>query len=160
MNQSDVKILTVEVTSFSYKRTLPQRLFSNQDGRHGGGFVFDCRCLPNPGRQEAFREKTGLDLDVIQFLQSSAEVTTFKEHVFGLVTAAVENYMHRGFEFLSVGFGCTGGQHRSVFLTEQLSLHLLKCFSPRVTINVLHSNLDASGRPLAVQGAPRDFEQN
>lgn len=154
MNQTNPKILTVEITSFSYKRPLPSRLFSSEDGRHGGGFIFDCRCLPNPGREERFREKTGLDLDVIQYLLTSQEVIQFREHVFGLVNAAVGNYMQRDFEFLSVGFGCTGGQHRSVFLTEQLSLHLLKGFSPRVTTKVLHSNLDASGKPLLLQARP------
>jgi RNase adaptor protein for sRNA GlmZ degradation len=154
MNHSNYKILTVEITSFSYKRPLPARLFSSEEGRHGGGFIFDCRCLPNPGREERFREKTGLDLEVIQHLLASQEVTQFREHVFGLINAAVENYMQRDFEFLAVGFGCTGGQHRSVFFTEQLSLHLLKCFSPRVTTKVLHSNLDASGKPLLLQARP------
>jgi RNase adaptor protein for sRNA GlmZ degradation len=154
MTQKPPTILTVEITSFSYKRPIPPRLFSAEGGRHGGGFVFDCRCLPNPGREERFKECTGLDLDVIQYLQTSPEVSQFREHVFGLVNAAVENYMQRGFEFLSVGFGCTGGQHRSVFFTEQLSLHILKCFSPRVTTKVLHSNLDASGRPLMLQVKP------
>jgi RNase adaptor protein for sRNA GlmZ degradation len=148
------KILTVEITSFSYKRPLPSRLFSHDGGRHGGGFVFDCRCLPNPGREEQFKERTGLDLDVIQYLQTNPEVTRFREHVFGLITPAVEDYILRDFEFLSVGFGCTGGQHRSVFFTEQLSLHLLKCFSPRVTTKVFHSNLDSMGRPLILQAKP------
>jgi RNase adaptor protein for sRNA GlmZ degradation len=154
MSDKSNKILTVEITSFSYKRELPSRLFSHEGGRHGGGFVFDCRCLPNPGREERFKERTGLDLDVIQYLQLNPDVSRFKEHVFGLITSATENYIQRDFEFLTVGFGCTGGQHRSVYFTEQLSLHLLKCFSPRVTTKVLHSNLDSMGRPLMLQKTP------
>ena len=153
MSQSDSRIITVEITSFSYKRPLPPRLFSSEDGRHGGGFVFDCRCLPNPGREERFKDKTGLDPEVIDYLKSRIEVQHFKEHVFALVTSAVENYVQRNFEFLTVGFGCTGGQHRSVFFTEQLSLHLLRCFSPRVATKVLHSNLDSNGRPLTLQAS-------
>lgn len=141
------KIITVEITSFSYKRPLPANLFSHDDGRHGGGFVFDCRCLPNPGREDRFKAQTGLDNEVINYLSVLPEVSTFKDHAFGLVSNAIGNYLARGFQFISVGFGCTGGQHRSVFMTEQLSLHIERTFPHIVSTKVVHSNLDGSGRP-------------
>lgn len=147
-------ILTVEITSFSYKRPLPANLFSNTEEKHGGGFVFDCRCLPNPGREEQYKSQTGLDLDVITYLQQAKEVETFQTHTFALINAAIENYMHRNFSFLSVAFGCTGGQHRSVYFTEQLSRYLLKSYSPRVATSVFHSNLDSTGKPLEPNKPP------
>jgi len=129
-------ILTVELFSFSYKQPLPSTLFSNEAGRHGGGFVFDCRCLPNPGREERYKLLTGRDREVIEYLSGNPSVQKFRELSFGLVTAAVENYLSRDFHFLVVGFGCTGGQHRSVFFAEQLSEQLLKSFAQRVETTV------------------------
>lgn len=143
-------VLTIEVTSFSYKKELPSILFSAENGRHGGGFVFDCRCLPNPGRLEKFKLQTGLDAEVVQYLEALPEVATFRTHAFGLVSAAVNNYVVRGFDFLSVGFGCTGGQHRSVFMAEGLSLYLKQAYGEGVNARVLHSNLDSAGRPKAL----------
>jgi RNase adaptor protein for sRNA GlmZ degradation len=141
MSEPSRTALTVEVTSFSYKRELPPMLFSSSEGRHGGGFVFDCRALPNPGRLDHFKTQTGLDAEVIAYLMATPEVHVFKDHVFALVSASVENYLSRGFTFLSVGFGCTGGQHRSVFMTEQLSAHLRGIYPGRVLTSVTHSNL-------------------
>ena len=141
MIETSRTVLTVEVTSFSYKRELPPMLFSSSEGRHGGGFVFDCRALPNPGRLDHFKAQTGLDAEVIAYLMATPEVHVFKDHVFALVSASVENYLSRGFTFLSVGFGCTGGQHRSVFMTEQLSAHLKGVYPGRVLTTVNHSNL-------------------
>lgn len=147
-------ILTVEITSFSYKRALPSHLFSNEAGKHGGGFVFDCRCLPNPGREDHYKRLTGLDKEVIEYLKQSPEVQIFQAHTFSLINAAVTNYMQRNFTRLSVAFGCTGGQHRSVYFTEQLSRHLLKSFSPRVATTVFHSNLDSTGKPIELNKPP------
>lgn len=144
MTEPAAKILTVELISFSYKRPIPASLFSSEGGRHGGGFVFDCRCLPNPGREERYKEQTGLDREVITHLSQSPEVQKFREHAFNLVTSAVENYMQRDFEFLVVGFGCTGGQHRSVYMADQLSRHLLTAYPTRVITSVLHSNIPAA----------------
>lgn len=141
MIEKAIASLTVEITSFSYKRDLPPKLFSSSEGRHGGGFVFDCRALPNPGRLAEFKTQTGLDSEVIAYLMAAPEVLAFKEHVFALITGSVENYLSRGFTFLSVGFGCTGGQHRSVFMTEQLSAHLRGLYPERVLTSVHHSNL-------------------
>jgi RNase adaptor protein for sRNA GlmZ degradation len=125
----------------SYKRPIPESLFSSEGGRHGGGFVFDCRCLPNPGREERYKTRTGLDHDVVEYLTRIPEVQIFRQHTFGLITNAVENYLSRDFEFLAVAFGCTGGQHRSVFFADQLSKHLAERFAPRVTTRVTHTNL-------------------
>lgn len=146
MNEVTPKILTVELYSFSYKLPVPDGVFSREAGRHGGGFVFDCRCLPNPGREERYKTQTGLDRDVIAYLSSSPEVQVFREHTFGLITNAVENYLSRDFEFLAVAFGCTGGQHRSVFFAEQLSYHLTNRFTPRVATKVVHTNLGLIGK--------------
>lgn len=143
MTETVAKILTVELISFSYKRPIPAGLFSNEEGRHGGGFVFDCRCLPNPGREERYKTQTGLDQQVIAYLSGSSAVQKFRGHTFDLVTSAVDNYLQRGFEFLVVGFGCTGGQHRSVYMTDQLSRHLLTAYPTRVKTSVLHSNIPA-----------------
>ncbi len=150
MNNQIGHRLTIEITSFSYKRPLPPHLFSTDAGRHGGGFVFDCRCLPNPGREERFKSQTGRDVGVISYLESAPEVSLFREHAFSLVVSAVTNYLDRGFSFLSVGFGCTGGQHRSVFLTEVLARSIQSRFPEHVEVRVHHSNLDEEGRPKGV----------
>ena len=138
-------ILTVEITSFSFKEPLPPHLFSLEEGRHGGGFVFDCRSLPNPGREEAFKVKTGLDADVIAYLTARQEVADFRQNTFSLVDSAVENFIKREFAFMNVSFGCTGGQHRSVYFTELLAKHLLASRGSEVTTRVVHYNLARKG---------------
>lgn len=145
MSQTQSPLLTVEITSFSFKAPLPPHLFSLEDERHGGGFVFDCRSLPNPGREERFKSKTGLDLDVSAYLEAAHEVTTFQTNAFNLVDGAVKNFLERGFTFMNVSFGCTGGQHRSVFFTEKLSQHLQTTFAPKLTTKVIHYNLAQKG---------------
>ena len=91
---------------------------------HGGGFVFDARGLPNPGREEQFKALTGKDAPVIDYLKQQESVHQFLASVMSLVDASVKAYQQRGFKSLMVSFGCTGGQHRSVFLAEQLAKHL------------------------------------
>ena len=91
---------------------------------NGGGFVFDARSLPNPGREEQFRSLTGKDAAVIEYLDSQQSVHEFLSHAISLVDASVANYRERGFSSLMVSFGCTGGQHRSVYLAEHLAKHL------------------------------------
>jgi len=145
MNQPETPKLTVEITSFSFKAPLPPNLFSLEGERHGGGFVFDCRSLPNPGREERFKNKTGLDAEVCAYLEAAAEVASFREHAFGLVDSAVRNFLERGFSFMNVSFGCTGGQHRSVFFTEKLAQHIHATLNPHVTPRVLHYNLIQKG---------------
>jgi hypothetical protein len=124
--------LTVEVTSFSYKGGYPR-----DDSPHGGGFVFDCRALPNPGREPEFTDQSGLDEPVIRFLEGREEVHAFWRGVRQLTEAQVEDYMRRGFTRLAVSFGCTGGQHRSVFFTERLAAHLQETF-PQIRVRIAH----------------------
>ena len=145
MNQAPSSNLTIEITSFSFKAPLPPHLFSLEGERHGGGFVFDCRSLPNPGREERFKSKTGLDADVRAYLEAASEISAFREHTFGLVEAAVKNFLERGFSFMNVSFGCTGGQHRSVFFTEELARYVSENFTSRVTPQVIHYNLVQKG---------------
>jgi len=111
--------LTVRIFSFSFHREAPTDPSGN-----GGGFVFDARSLPNPGRREQFRALTGKDAAVIEYLRQQESVLQFFAAVLILVDSTVAAYGQRGFENLMVSFGCTGGQHRSVYLAEQLANHL------------------------------------
>ena len=111
--------LVVRVNSFSFHRELPK-----DDSGNGGGFIFDGRSLPNPGREEKFKELTGRDAPVIEYLSQQESVHQFLACVYTLVDASVANYQSRGFKNLMISFGCTGGQHRSVFLAEQLAKRL------------------------------------
>ena len=116
---SDGDILRVRIVSFSFHRGLPKDETGN-----GGGFIFDGRCLPNPGREERFKPLTGKDTPVIDYLNQQESVHQFLASVMSLVDASVSNYQRRGFKHLMVSFGCTGGQHRSVYLAEQVARHL------------------------------------
>lgn len=111
--------LVVRIFSFSFHRGMPK-----DESGNGGGFVFDGRSLPNPGRDERFKTLTGRDTPVIDYLNQQEDVHQFLANVFSLVSASVENYQQRGFKNLMVSFGCTGGQHRSVYLAEQLAKRL------------------------------------
>jgi hypothetical protein len=102
--------LTVTVCSFSFHKGIP-----NDPSGNGGGYVFDCRSIHNPGRYEPYKKLTGRDLPVIEFLEDDGEVFGFLDHVYGVVDPHVETYSKRGFNSLMVSFGCTGGQHRSVY---------------------------------------------
>jgi aminoglycoside/choline kinase family phosphotransferase len=116
---SEPERLTVRVFSFSFHRGLPQDETGN-----GGGFVFDGRSLPNPGREERFKTLTGKDAAVIDYLNQQESVHQYLANTISLVDASVAMYQRRGFKHLMVSFGCTGGQHRSVYLAEQLAKHL------------------------------------
>ena len=109
----------MRVESFSYRGGIP-----NDDSGHGGGFVFDCRSLPNPGRFERYAKLTGADAEVIAYLDKEPEVARFLEHAYALVDQSVESYKQRNFTALGVAFGCTGGQHRSVYCAEHLARRL------------------------------------
>ncbi len=118
-NTEKTEKLTVKIFSFSFHRGLPQ-----DDTGNGGGFVFDGRSLPNPGREERFKALTGKDDPVIEYLNQQKSVHQFLASVLSLIDASVSTYQRRGFKHLMVSFGCTGGQHRSVYLAEQLAKHL------------------------------------
>jgi aminoglycoside/choline kinase family phosphotransferase len=116
---SEADNLTVRILSFSFHRGMPK-----DESGHGGGFVFDGRSLPNPGREERFKALTGKDAAVIEYLNQQEGVHHFLASVMSLVDASVNSYQKRGFKHLMVSFGCTGGQHRSVFLAEQVAKRL------------------------------------
>jgi aminoglycoside/choline kinase family phosphotransferase len=127
--------LTVRISSFSYKTGIPA-----DDSGNGGGFVFDCRALPNPGKFEEYRSFTGKDAQVITFLEKETEVAEFLSHVCSLVDQSIRKYVERGFTCLSVSFGCTGGQHRSVYCACELAKHISSKFG--VTIALHHTALN------------------
>ena len=114
------KTLSVEISSFSFHRGGPPR----DESGNGGGFVFDARSLPNPGREERFKALTGKDASVAEYLDQQDSVHQYLANVASLVDASVSTYQRRGFNHLMVSFGCTGGQHRSVYLAEQLAKRL------------------------------------
>ncbi len=109
----------MRVFSFSFHHAMP-----TDESGNGGGFVFDARSLPNPGREERFKPLTGKDAPVIDYLNQQESVHQYLSNVLSLVDATVRSYQGRGFRNLMVSFGCTGGQHRSVYLAEQLAKHL------------------------------------
>jgi len=131
--------LTVRILSFSFHRGLPE-----DDSGNGGGFVFDGRSLPNPGREERFKALTGRDAPVIEYLEREGSVHEFLEHAKSLIDASVDNYQRRGFKHLMVSFGCTGGQHRSVYLAEQVAGHLRGRSGIDVALH--HRELERMGR--------------
>ncbi len=116
---SEAENLILRIFSFSFHRVLPK-----DETGHGGGFIFDGRSLPNPGREERFKTLTGKDAPVIDYLNQQESVHQFLASVMSLVDASVSDYQRRGFKSLMVSFGCTGGQHRSVYLAEELAKHL------------------------------------
>lgn len=121
--------LKISVNSFSFRRGVPV-----DESGHGGGFVFDCRALPNPGRLDQYKELTGMDNEVIEYLEKEPEVFTFLQKCLQLTESSIKNYISRSFNNLTVNFGCTGGQHRSVFLAEQFSKIVRSKFDVEVVL--------------------------
>lgn len=111
--------LKVTLNSFSYNRGIPVDRSGN-----GGGFVFDCRALHNPGRYEEYKHLTGKDIEVIEFFNKHNEVVEFLNNIYSLVDQSIEKYQERNFTDLMVNFGCTGGRHRSVHCVEMLAKHI------------------------------------
>src|SRR5215471_14196852 len=135
---SEADNLVVRIFSFSFHRGLPK-----DDSGNGGGYIFDGRSLPNPGREERFKQLTGKDAPVVEYLNQQESVHQYLANIFSLVDASVENYRERGFKNLMVSFGCTGGQHRSVFLAEQLAKRLRN--RRGVEVKLRHLGLETAG---------------
>lgn len=123
--------LIVTVYSFSFKKGIP-----SDDSGNGGGYVFDCRSTHNPGKYDEYKSLTGLDQPVIDFLEADGEIVRFLESVYRLVDHHVERFLERGFTHLQVAFGCTGGQHRSVYSAEHLAHHLKEKYN--INIELIH----------------------
>ena len=132
--QRDIKPkLTVQICSFSYKNGIPAA-----NSTHGGGYVFDCRGILNPGRYEAYKYLTGNDNSVKQFLERETRMPDFMNHTTGLVSINVEDYISRGFDQLTIAFGCTGGQHRSVYAANYMANFLQVRYNLNVEVNHLN----------------------
>src|ERR1700756_1260745 len=141
---TDADNLVVRIVSFSFHRGLPK-----DESGNGGGFVFDGRSLPNPGREERFKTLTRKDAPVIEYLNQEESVHQFLAGVLSLVDSSIANYQQRGFKNLMVSFGCTGGQHRSVFLAEQLARRLRARNGLEVVVR--HLELEKLGKRKALQ---------
>lgn len=129
--KSSSSLLTLHINSFSYKITgVPEDKTGN-----GGGFVFDCRFIHNPGRYEPYKKLTGRDESVINFLQHHSEMESFLQDVYRIVDGAVENYIDRSFTNLQASFGCTGGQHRSVYAADALAKHIKDKYGIKVVLH-------------------------
>ncbi len=124
--------LLVHINSFSYKNSIPKDETGN-----GGGFVFDCRGILNPGRVEEFKSQTGRDKGVKDFLEQQTKMPEFLHSVYSVVDISIEDYIKRGFRSLMVSFGCTGGQHRSVYAADALARHLKNKFNVRIELRHL-----------------------
>ena len=139
--------LVVRVYSFSYRKGIPE-----DESGNGGGYVFDCRSTHNPGRYEPYKKLTGLDEPVIRFLEDDGEILTFLDSVYRLADAHVARYIQRGFTSLMFSFGCTGGQHRSVYSAQHLAEHIHEKFGIEVRVchreQDIHSVLPAVGATL------------
>ncbi|MGK0387503.1 MAG: aminoglycoside/choline kinase family phosphotransferase [Maribacter sp.] len=129
MSKAKNHSLVVRISSFSYREGIPKDLSAN-----GGGFVFDCRNILNPGRFEPYKTQTGRDKPVQDFLLEKTEMSEFLVNTYSLVDRAVENYLEREFEHLMVSYGCTGGQHRSVFSADSLAKHLEEKYGVKTTV--------------------------
>ena len=131
------KQLTVKVMSFSYRKGIPEDTSGN-----GGGYVFDCRYVHNPGRYDEYKPLTGLDKPVIDFLENDGEITEFLTHVYALADAHVKRYLERGFTSLMICIGCTGGQHRSVYSAQHTAEHIHNKFGVRVELLHREQNIE------------------
>lgn len=138
--------LTVSVYSFSFKKGPAADSSGN-----GGGFVFDCRGILNPGREEAYKSLTGRDAEVIQYLESKTRMPQYLSNIFDVIDTQVEDFLQRGFEHLSISFGCTGGQHRSVYAAEQTAKYLREKYGLS-RVNLLHLEQDQNDKQRAFGG--------
>ena len=130
--------LNINVRSFSYKKGIPQ-----DNSGNGGGFVFDCRAVNNPGKYERYQSLTGLDESVKKFLEDDGEILSFIDHAFALVDASVKRYKDRGFTHLMISFGCTGGRHRSVYSAQKMAEHIHEKFGVEVQLIHREQNIES-----------------
>ena len=145
--------LVVKVCSFSYRKGIPE-----DSSIHGGGFVFDCRGIDNPGRHQQYKEIHGRDRPVMEYLERQTKMQDFLNSIFDIVDISVEEYIKRGFDSLSVNFGCTGGQHRSVYAADALVRHLRNKY--KVNVELCHREQEAKGWKNPLQPAePLNKEQ-
>jgi len=133
--------LNIDINSFSYKKGYPK-----DNSGNGGGFAFDCRGIYNPGRIEQYKTLSGLDLAVQNFLINETEMPNFLKSIYEIISINIENYISRGFEHLQINFGCTGGQHRSVFAAEQ-TVKFLKERYKDINITINHNNQENWVKP-------------
>lgn len=140
--------LTVHLTSFSYRKGYP-----DDTSGHGGGFVFDCRSLPNPGRHPEYADVTGLDPGVIAYLEEQPEVDAFWQSARALIDTHIDSFLARGFSNLAVSFGCTGGQHRSVFFAERVRDHIRET-RPDVAVRLVHRERKSWPQPATPESVP------
>lgn len=129
-------ILIIKINSFSYLKTG----YPVDNTQHRGGFVFDMRGILNPGKFDEFKQLSGLDKPVRDFLEKETHMLEFLDSTYKIIDLTVANYLERGFESLSVNFGCTGGQHRSVYAAEALAEHLSRKFKASVRVDLDHLN--------------------
>lgn len=129
--------LKINIISFSYKLSgIPE-----DPSMNGGGFVFDCRFIENPGRIDEYKTLNGKDKPVIEFLESQSAMKDFLESVFKIIDSSIENYIKRDFTDLMISFGCTGGQHRSVYAAEKTRNHIMNNYN-NIIIKTRHAELD------------------
>jgi len=128
--------LLIKIHSFSFRKELPR-----DNSGNGGGFIFDCRGILNPGRIESMKTQTGRDKEVKDFLEQQTKMPEFLNSIFDIVDITVEEYIKRDFESLMISFGCTGGQHRSVYAADAMARHLKNKF--KVRIELLHIEQEA-----------------
>jgi hypothetical protein len=133
--------LEVRVVSFAYKKGIPDDPSGN-----GGGYVFDCRAINNPGKYERYNNVTGLDEPVIKFLEEDGEIIEFLNNIYPLVDRHVKRYIERKFTNLMVAFGCTGGQHRSVYAAQHVAEHISKKFGVKVVLVHREQNMEQEFR--------------
>lgn len=140
---TDKTPLVIQVQSFSYRKSIPA-----DNSGNGGGFVFDCRGILNPGRIDSMKIQTGRDKEVRDFLEQQTKMPEFLNSVFDIVDITVEEYIKRDFESLMISFGCTGGQHRSVYAADAMARHLRNKFKVKIVLNHIEQEAKNWQNPL------------